>query len=107
MKKLIIAAALAVSVSAKAQEFHFYKTIAVGDAQGWDYAAVDAINKTVYFSHATKVLVASTDKDAVIAEIPNTLGVHGIAFDHELNKGFISNGKANSVTVFDLQTFTV
>jgi DNA-binding beta-propeller fold protein YncE len=47
------------------------------------------------------------DNDSIIAEIPKTLGVHGIAIDNELNKGFISNGKGNSVTVFNLKNFTV
>jgi len=109
MKKILIGAAIMIvsHVNAQQKEYSYYKTIQVGDALGWDYAAVDETNRNVYFSHGTSVLVVATDKDAVIAEIPNTIGVHGIAFDHALNKGFISNGKANSVTVFDLQTFKV
>jgi DNA-binding beta-propeller fold protein YncE len=35
---------------------------------------------------------------------PQLHGVHGIAIAPELNKGFISNGQSNSVTVFDLKT---
>jgi YVTN family beta-propeller protein len=31
-------------------------------------------------------------------------GVHGIAIDNKANKGFISDGKANAVVVFDLKT---
>jgi len=99
-------ALLFVSLTSVAQQHEYapYKTIVVSDESGWDYAAVDEVNRNVYFSHATKVLVANVDNDAMVAEIPNTLGVHGIAFDYELNRGFISNGKANSVTVFDLKT---
>ncbi|MEO6228652.1 MAG: YncE family protein [Ferruginibacter sp.] len=100
-------ALLSVSLTSMSQQHNYapYKTIQVGDQAGWDYAAVDEVNRNIYFSHATKVLVANVDNDAMVAEIPNTLGVHGIAFDYELNRGFISNGKANSVTVFDLKTF--
>jgi DNA-binding beta-propeller fold protein YncE len=87
------------------RQYDLDKTIPVGDGLGWDYTAVDEVNQNIYFSHAARVLVCSAKKDSVIAEIPNTTGVHGIAFDHALNKGFISNGKANSVTVFDLLTF--
>ena len=36
--------------------------------------------------------------------IPQLHGVHGIAIAPELDKGFISNGQSNSVTVFDLKT---
>lgn len=85
----------------------YFKTIPVGDALGWDYLAADQIHRNMYFSHGMKTLVASMDEDKIIATIPNTLGVHGIAFDQELNKGFISNGRANSVTVFDLKNFNV
>jgi YVTN family beta-propeller protein len=85
----------------------YFKTIPVGDAMGWDYLAADLVHRNMYFSHGTKTLVASIDDDKIIATIPNTLGVHGITFDQELNKGFISNGRANSVTVFDLNNFNV
>lgn len=37
-----------------------------------------------------------------IGVIPNTEGVHGIAFAEPFNKGYTSNGKSNSVSVFDL-----
>jgi YVTN family beta-propeller protein len=112
MKKRILLASfvsLCFSITAisQNQNYSLYKTIAVGDELGWDYVAVDEVNQHVFFSHATEVLVGSVDKDSIIAQIPNTLGVHGIAFDYELNKGFTSNGKANSVTVFDLKTFKV
>jgi YVTN family beta-propeller protein len=40
----------------------------------------------------------------VVGDIPNTSGVHGIVLVPELNKGFTSNGRANTVTVFDLKT---
>src|SRR5882724_12380254 len=108
MKRNIIlafVALLSLSVHAQQKSYTYYKTIHVGDDAGWDYLAVDQPNRNIYFSHGTKVLVASADKDSILGEIPHTLGVHGIAFDNELNKGFISNGKANSITVFDLKKF--
>jgi YVTN family beta-propeller protein len=108
MKKLAIVLFAFGSLSATAQkDYTLYKTIHVGDEAGWDYLAADEVNRNIYFSHGTKVLVASMNKDSIIAEIPKTLGVHGIAIDNELNKGFISNGKANSVTVFNLQDFSI
>ncbi|MGG9961823.1 YncE family protein [Ferruginibacter sp. SUN106] len=109
MKKIIIAAFTFLSITATAQQkdYTYYKTIAVGDQSGWDYVAADELNRNIYFSHATKTLVASMDNDSLVGEIPKTFGVHGIAIDNELNKGFISNGKANSVTVFNLKTFAV
>ena len=49
-------------------------------------------------------MVLNTDRDSVIGDIPNTLGVHGIALAPELGKGFTSNGRDSSVTVFDYKT---
>ncbi len=43
----------------------------------------------------------------VKGEIPNTQGVHGVAFARELDRGFTSNGRANTVTVFKLSTLEV
>jgi DNA-binding beta-propeller fold protein YncE len=40
----------------------------------------------------------------VVGDIPETPGVHGIAIAPELNRGFISNGRGNTVTIFDLKT---
>jgi YVTN family beta-propeller protein len=40
----------------------------------------------------------------VVGDIPDTPGVHGIALAPELGRGFVSNGRGNSVTIFDLKT---
>ena len=37
-----------------------------------------------------------------LGDIPNTQGVHGIALAQDLNRGFTSNGRANTVTIFEL-----
>ena len=44
------------------------------------------------------------DTEAVVGELADTPGVHGIAVVPELGKGFTSNGRDSSVTVFDLKT---
>lgn len=87
--------------------FKVLKQIKVPGDGGWDYTAFDSINRRLYISHATKVDVLDVDKETVAGEIPNTKGVHGIAFAYDMNKGFTSNGKDSSVTVFDLKTLAV
>lgn len=78
--------------------------IAIGGKGWWDYTAVDAPMHRLYVSHATKVHVIDLKTNKVIGAISNLNGVHGIAFADEFAKGFISNGKNSSVTVFDLKT---
>jgi YVTN family beta-propeller protein len=69
----------------------------------WDYLVIDDSTKLLYISHQTMVHVLDVTTGKMIATIPDTQGVHGIAVARNLNKGFISNGRDTSVTVFDLQ----
>jgi YVTN family beta-propeller protein len=85
--------------------YHFIKEIPVGGDGGWDYLTVDSAAKRLYVSHATKVVVIDLTKDAVIGEITNTPGVHGIVIDAKSGRGFVSNGRSNSVSIVDLKTF--
>jgi DNA-binding beta-propeller fold protein YncE len=50
------------------------------------------------------VVVLDADSGTVAGEIPDTQGVHGIALASDLDRGFTSNGRANTVTIFDLKT---
>jgi DNA-binding beta-propeller fold protein YncE len=49
-------------------------------------------------------MVVDADTGAVVGDIPNTNGVHGIAVASEFDKGFISNGRDGTITIFDLKT---
>jgi hypothetical protein len=80
------------------------KTIAVGGDEGWDYLAVDSNNRRVYVSHGSHVVILDADNNSVVGDIPNTAGVHGIAIAPDVARGFTSNGRANTVTVFDLKS---
>jgi YVTN family beta-propeller protein len=81
------------------------KTFHIASPGGWDYIAVN--NNRVYVSHGTQVNVLDENTGDSMGVIPNTTGVHGIAFDNELNRGYTSNGRLNNVTVFDLKTNAV
>lgn len=91
-------------LKAAATGYHILNEIKIGGEGGWDYLIVDGAARRLYVSHATHVAVVDIDKNAVVGDIPDTPGVHGIALAPELNKGFISNGRGNNVTIFDLKT---
>jgi len=84
--------------------YHVIKTVPVGGDGGWDYVYVDSAARRVYVSRGTHVVVLDADSYAVVGDIPDTQGVHGIAIASDLGRGFTSNGRANTVTVFDLKT---
>src|SRR5215813_9460231 len=108
MKRLIPFAlgifAGAVTLTAAATGYHVVGDLKVGGEGGWDYLTVDSANRRLYVSHATHVVVVDPDAGKVVGDIPDTPGVHGIAIAPELNRGFTSNGRANTVTIFDLKT---
>jgi YVTN family beta-propeller protein len=89
---------------AASAQYHLQQKFTLGGEGGWDYLSYDAEGRRLFISRATRVMVVDPEKGAVITEIPNTPGVHGIALAQDLGKGFISNGKENTVTVFDLKT---
>jgi YVTN family beta-propeller protein len=79
----------------------------LGGAGGWDYLTADPAKGRLFISRGTRVDVISTDSGKLLGSIPDTQGVHGIALAKALNRGYTSNGRANSVTVFELDTLKV
>ncbi|MBS1912240.1 MAG: YncE family protein [Bacteroidetes bacterium] len=82
-------------------------TVTIGGEGGWDYATVDPIAKRLYLSHGDHVEVLSTANDSVVGTVANTAGIHGVALAPALGRGFTSNGRSNSCSIFDLQTLKV
>jgi len=87
-----------------ADAFHIVRRIPVGGEGGWDYLTVDPDAHRIYVSRGTHMMVVDEVSGMVIGDIPDTKGIHGIALAPELNRGFTSNGQANTVTMFDLKT---
>jgi YVTN family beta-propeller protein len=84
--------------------YHLVSKIEIGGEGGWDYVFDDSDARRLYVSHATRVVVVDTDTEKVVGEILNLKGVHGIAIADEFGRGFISDGRDNSVVVFDTKT---
>jgi DNA-binding beta-propeller fold protein YncE len=80
------------------------KTISIGGEGSWDYIASDPVGRRVYVSHGTHVVVLDADTQEKVGDIPDTQGVHGIAVAPEFGRGFVSNGRTNNVTMFDLKS---
>jgi len=87
-----------------ASGYKVIKTVPIGGEGGWDYVYVDSAARRVYISHGTHTVVMDADSYAVVGDIPDTQGVHGIAIASDLGRGFTSNGRSNDVTIFDLKT---
>ncbi len=100
-------AALLVSGAAAAAEPAIYAITArqaMAGEGGWDYLSHDTGRNRLYVSRATRMQVVDTLTGNLVGEIADTPGVHGIALATDLNKGYISSGRANAVRVVDLQS---
>jgi YVTN family beta-propeller protein len=99
---LFLFVAMQMTEAQNSSGFHVAKTYKIASSGGWDYISVGA-NGRIYASHGSQVNVLDEITGDSVGVIPNTTGVHGIAFD-ETGKGYTSNGRLNTVTVFDLKS---
>jgi DNA-binding beta-propeller fold protein YncE len=104
MRGIAVVSLLAACAMAGDSGFHLLKTYKVGGDGGWDYLRLDSASRHLYISRGTHVLVIDADSGDAVGEIPDTAGVHGIALASELGRGFTSNGREGTVTIFDLNT---
>ena len=94
-----------------APSYHLIKTIplppAPGNIEYFDYITVDTDARRVYVSHGTEVVVLNADDYTVVGRISDLKRSHGVALVKALNKGFITDGDAQKVVIFDLKTLAV
>ena len=86
--------------------YHLVQTIAIAGDDGWDHPTVDSAARRLYVTHGTHVVVIDVDSGKLMGKIDNTPGVHFTVIDPELNRGFISNGWAARLTIFNTNTLT-
>ena len=83
------------------------RSFPLAGAGGWDYLALEASGARLFVSRGDHVDVVETVSGKLAGTLANTPGVHGIAFAPALKRGFTSNGRGNSVSVFELETLRV
>lgn len=101
------AAGKKVAPEAAIATFGVTRRFPVGLEGGWDYLIVETGGKRLFVSRGSHVIAVDTDSGKVVGDIPGTEGVHGIALAPELGRGFTSNGRSSTVSVFDLKTLAV
>jgi len=84
--------------------YHIIDSLRLGGEGGWDYLTIDTEAHRLYVSRGARVQVVDLAKRTIAGEIAPTPGVHGIALVPTLGRGYTSNGRDSSVTVFDLKT---
>src|ERR1700716_136066 len=91
--------------------YHLLKKIPLGAAPGggeyFEYVSVDSAARRVYLSHGAEVKVIDADNFSVVGTITGLKRCHGVLVMPELGKGFITDGDAGNVAVFNLKTLKI
>ncbi|MBV9122216.1 MAG: hypothetical protein JO112_02505 [Planctomycetes bacterium] len=87
--------------------YHVAAILRIGGAGGWDYITVDPARQYLYVPRTTHTMVLDAATGKKVADIPGQKGNHGVALVPSSGRGFITDGKDGSVTIFDLKTFQV
>jgi YVTN family beta-propeller protein len=90
-------------------DYHLLKTYHYGPAAGatseyFDYITTDTAARRVYLGRGTEVQVIDADNGKLLGRITGFERQHGVAIAHPFNRGFITDGGAGTVTIFDLRT---
>lgn len=105
---LLVGAAFVVALfAADSSSYHLLKKYRLGGEGGWDYLTLDGGARRLYIARATRVMVVDADTGKQVGEISNTPGVHGVALAPELGRGFTSNGRESTVSIFDLKDLRI
>ena len=94
-----------------ASGYHLIKTISLPAAPGnieyFDYITVDAKARRVYISHGTEVVVLNADDYTVVGKMGGFQRCHGVVVVDGVGKGYITDGDAKKVFVFDPKTLKI
>jgi YVTN family beta-propeller protein len=85
---------------------HLYKQVAkfeIGGEGGWDYITYDGNSNRLFVAHSMEITVVDEPSGKKIGSV-RANGAHGIALVPAKGLGFSTNGRAGTVTVFDLKT---
>jgi DNA-binding beta-propeller fold protein YncE len=104
---VLLATIAVLAAAATCADYKVIKTWKLGGDGGWDYLTVDSDGHRLFIARATRVMVIDTESGKQVGEIPDTPGVHGVALVPDLGRGFTSNGREDTVSVFDLKTLAL
>ena len=102
-----VAASTAENAPLPAPDYRVSRSWPLGGSGGWDYLALEASGARLFISRGDRVDVVETVSGKPVGSIAHTSGVHGIAFAPALSRGFTSNGRSDTVSVFELDSLRV
>jgi len=96
-----------VAAAAGPSGYHLLKTIPIPGDTFWDYLKFQPSTRRLFISHGDHVVVVNVDSGKIIGDIGGMEGIHGIVLAPEFNRGFVTDGRAAKVWIFNLKTLKV
>jgi DNA-binding beta-propeller fold protein YncE len=87
--------------------FFVKKAWPIGGAGSWDYLTMDPQAQRLYIAHGRQVQVVDVNSGSVMGEISGLYEAHQIALDDTGAYGYVSDGLADAVDVFDRASLQV
>lgn len=87
--------------------YHLLKTIPIPGDTFWDYMNFLPSTRRLFISHGTHVVVVNVDSGKIVGDIGGMEGIHGIVFAPKYNRGFVTDGRAAKLWIFNLKTLKV
>jgi DNA-binding beta-propeller fold protein YncE len=103
----IAACLLSAAVVSHGQSYRVTDHWKIGGEGGWDYLLSDDAAHKLYVTHGPRVEVLDTTTGKLLGAITGLKGTHGIALNPDGKTGYISDGGANAIIVFDRDSLTV
>jgi len=94
-------AEIPVSTTTSGTPFAIRNTWFIGGVGSWDYLTMDANAQRLFLAHGSALQVVDVKTGELAGEISGLREAHSIVFDGTGNYGYISDGGANNVKVFD------
>jgi DNA-binding beta-propeller fold protein YncE len=106
-RALVITLPLVLAAVLSQAHYHVAKTYVLGGDGGWDYLALDTVNRHLFIARQNRFMVVDPSSGKLIGEIPGMNRAHGVAFAYDVGHGFATSGGDSTVTMFDLKTLKV
>ncbi len=87
--------------------YHLLKTIPIPGDSFWDYLKFQPSTNRLFITHGDHVVVVNVKTGKVVGNIGGMQGIHGVVLAPELNRGFVTDGRAAKLWIFNLKTLKV
>ncbi|MGH9686651.1 MAG: YncE family protein [Candidatus Acidiferrales bacterium] len=87
--------------------YHLLKTIPVPGDDFWDYLKFQPSTHRLFIAHGNEVQVLNVDTGKIVGTMGGMNVIHGVVLAPEFNRGFVTDGGAAKVRIFDLKSLKV